>query len=199
MTSPSSRVPITLPLHILSQHFDGDVTRIFCFSDQLWERNNTIPMASTHLLWLPASSYKTFGRWHLTRQPMNLSPYLVALMIFCVLASRTRPPEEDNCWLSGLGVYQKFTFTNLYLSSTSHSRYHHHHHHFPHLCIRPELFASEWEVSVSQISSLTTTMISTVENFMLHSNELLHPRRILPWLPFCPLSLLPSITWMRQH
>jgi hypothetical protein len=117
---------------------------------------------------------------------------------FCVLASRTRPSEENTCWLSGLGVYQKLTFTNLYLSSTSHSRYHHHIPYFPHLCTRPELFASEWEVSVSQRSSLTTTMTSTVENFILHSYELLHPR-ILPWMPFCPLSLLPSITWMRQH
>jgi hypothetical protein len=44
MTSLSNRVPITEPLHVLSQHFGGDVTRIFqnvltppffCFSDQL--------------------------------------------------------------------------------------------------------------------------------------------------------------------
>ena len=90
MTSLSNRVPITEPLHVLSQHFDGDITRIFqnvltplfsCFSDQLWERNNTIPMASTHLLWLPALLCKTFGRWHLTRQPMNLCHYFVAMMI----------------------------------------------------------------------------------------------------------------------
>lgn len=178
MTPLSSRVPITLPLHVLSQYFDGVVTRIFqnvltppffCFSDQLWERNNTIPMASNHLLWLPASSYTTFGRWHLTRQPWISLLIWLHWWFFCVLASRTRPPEEDTCWLSGLGVYQKLTFTNLYLSSTSHSCYHHHHMpYYPHLCTRPELFASEWEVSVSQRSSLTTTMTSTVKNLMLH-------------------------------
>lgn len=153
MNSLSKRVSITEPLHVLSQHFDGDVTRIFltppffCFSDQLWERNNMILMASTHLLWLPALPCKIFGRWHLTRQPMNLSPYFVALMILLCSCIKDQTTWRGYLLARWVRSVEKLTFTNLYLNSTSHSHDHHHHHHmpyFPHLCTRPEFFASEW-------------------------------------------------------
>jgi hypothetical protein len=74
-------------------------------------------------LWLHHVRLLVDGIWQ--GNPWISLLILLHWWFFCVLASRTRPPEEDTYCLSWLWVYQKLTFTNLHLNSTSHSHQHH--------------------------------------------------------------------------
>jgi hypothetical protein len=74
-------------------------------------------------LWLHHVRLLVDGIWQ--GNPLISLLILLHWWLFCVLASTTRPPEENTYCLSGLWVYKKLTFTNLHLNFTSHSHQHH--------------------------------------------------------------------------